>query len=66
MDWAIGMNRAAGAYGAKLPLFFWLFANGLERRENFVPIFIALLHRINFALVLRAIRMPRLAAKTLG
>jgi hypothetical protein len=66
MDWAILMNRAAGAYRAKLPLFFWLFANGLKRRQYFVPILIRLNHRIHFALMLRAVWVAGLVAETLG
>ena len=66
MDWAIIMNRATIACRAELLLFFRFLANGLVRCQDFVPIFIALLHRIHFTLVLRAIRMSRLAAKTLG
>ena len=67
MDWAIGMNRAAAAYRAKLLLpFRLLFADGPVRRQDFIPILIGPVHRIHFALMLRAIRMPRLAAKTRG
>ena len=66
MDWAIGMNRPAGAYGAELLLFFRFLANGLVRCQDFVPVLIGLVHRIHLALVLGAIRMAGLAAKTLG
>jgi hypothetical protein len=66
MSRAIRMNRAAVAYVAEFLLFLRLLANGLERRKDFIPILIGLHHRIHLALVLRAIRMPRLVAKTLG
>ena len=62
---AIIMNRAAATYCAQLLLFFGFLANRLERRQDFVPIFIALFHKINFPLMLLAIRMPRLSAETL-
>jgi hypothetical protein len=65
MDWAIGMNRATGAYCAELLLFLRLLANGLKRRENFVPIFIRLDHRIHFPLMLRTIRVAGLIAEPL-
>jgi hypothetical protein len=65
MDRAIGMNRAAIACRAELLLFYRFLANGLVRRQDFVPILIVLFHRIYLALVLRAIWMPRLVAKTL-
>ena len=65
MNLAIGMNRAAVAHGAQLPYFSWLLANGLERRQYFIPVFIALFHKINFTLVLRAIRMSGLVTETL-
>ena len=65
MDWAIGMNRAAVAHGAELLLFFRFLANGPVRRQDFIPVLIGLFHRIHFALVFRAIRVPGLVAKTL-
>jgi hypothetical protein len=52
MDRAIGMYRATVTYGAKLPLFFWLFAHCLKRRQNFFPGRIALFHSIYFPLML--------------
>ena len=66
MDRAIGMNRVAAAYRAEFPLFPWLLAHGLVRRQDFVPVLIGLFHRIHLALVLRAIRVAGLVAKTLG
>jgi len=65
MSRAIGMNRAAVAHRAKLLLFFRVLAHGPVRRQDFIPIFIALLNRIHLPLMFRAIRMPRVVAKTL-
>jgi hypothetical protein len=65
MDWAIGMNRATVAHRAEFLLIFRFLAHGLVRRQDFVPVFISLFHHIHLALVLRAIRMAGLAAKTL-
>ena len=54
------------AHDASLLLFVFRFlAHGPMRRQDFVPVPIGLLHRIHLALVLRAIRMPRLVAETL-
>ncbi len=66
MDQAIGVNRVSGAHRAEFLLFFRLLTDGPVRRKNFIPIFIALLHCINLALVLRAIRMAGRFAKMLG
>src|ERR1019366_5634706 len=62
MNRVFGMNRAAVAYRAEPPLFFRFLAHGLVRRQDFVPIPIAFLHRIHLALMFRAIRMARLVA----
>ena len=66
MNRAIGMNRVAAAYRADLLLFFRFLAHGPVRCQDFLPILIGLVHCIHLALMVRAIRMPRLAAKTLG
>jgi hypothetical protein len=67
MDWAIGMNRAAAAYRAKLLLpFRLLFAHGSVRCQDFIPILIGLVHCIHLALMLRAIWVAGFIAKTLG
>jgi hypothetical protein len=65
MSRAIGMNRAAVAYGAELPLFLWFLARSLARCQDFVPILIALFHSIHLALVLRAIWVAGFFAKPL-
>jgi hypothetical protein len=53
------------AHDTSLLLFFFrLLANGLVRRQNFIPVLIGLHHRIYLALVLGTIRMPRLVAET--
>jgi hypothetical protein len=66
MSRAIGMNWAAIAHGAEPPLSFGFLANRLERCQNFFPVRIALSHRVNFPLMLRAIWMAGFFAKTLG
>ena len=51
------------AHDASLLLFFFRFlAHSLVRRQNFIPIFIAPLHRIHLALVLRAVWVTRFVA----
>ena len=66
MNRAIGMDWATVAHRAQLLLLLVLLANRLERRQNFIPIPIALFHSIYFPLMFRAIRMAGLVAKTLG
>ena len=66
MDRAIGMNRAAAAYRAQLLLFLWLLAHGPVRCQDFIPVPIALFHRIHLALMVRAIWVAGFFAKTLG
>jgi hypothetical protein len=66
MNRAIIMNRAAVACGAEFLLFFWLVANGLVRRQDFILVLIALFHSIHLPLMFRAIRVSRLVAETLG
>jgi len=48
-----GMNRATVAHHAKPLLLARFIAHGLVRRQNFVPILIGLVHRIDLALVAR-------------
>jgi len=59
------MNRATVAHGAKHLLFRRFVANGPVRRQDFIPILIALFHSIHLPLMLRTIRMAWLVAKTL-
>lgn len=66
MNRAIRMNRAAVAHHTESLFFMWLLTNGLERCQKFIPVRIALFHSIYFPLMLRAIRMAGLFAKTLG
>ena len=55
------------AHDASLLLFFFrLLAHSLVRCQNFIPIFIAPLHRIHFPLMLRAIRVAGIVAERLG
>jgi len=58
------MNRAAVTHRAELLLFLWVFANDPIRRQNFIPVFIGLFHRIYLALMFRAVQMAGFATES--
>jgi len=61
------MNRAGATRRAQRAFrLFRLLANGSKRRQNFIPILIALFHSIYLGLMFHAVRMPRPIAKALG
>ena len=60
------MNRAAVTHRAELLLFLWVFANDPIRRQNFIPVFIGLFHRIYLALMFRAVQMAGFAQNRSG